>query len=754
MPLSAHTHLGPYEILAPIGAGGMGEVYKARDTRLDRIVAIKVLSARHSAPEVIRERFEREGCAISRLNHPHICRLYDVGAQDDTNYLVMEYLEGETLAARLQKGHLPVAQALTYAVQILSGLDRAHRSGMVHRDVKPGNIMLTADGAKLLDFGLAKVNVPQAAVGDRTAVATRTAALTAEGAIVGTMAYMAPEQLEGKPTDARSDIFAFGAVLYEMLTGRQAFEGSSQASLIAAIMSAEPTPISVLQPVASPTLDRVVASCLAKNPDQRWQSAHDVLLNLQSIGTTESQIAIAGPVPARPKFREHVWQALAVMAAIAAIWIGILHNRQVDSQKGFPMHLALPLTGDFSFGPLDHPVISPDARRVCFCAMTKAGKPMLWVHSLDSMTTQAIAGTENCGNPFWSNDGRTIAFFTENQLKKVDLARGAVLTIAQLPAEGTGGTWNADNVIVFGMDERPLHRVPATSGTPTPVLALDASRQEIEHSRPRFLPDGHHLVYFAQSRDRANSRMMAASLDGTQQHISLQANGAFYAVGYLVFPRGSTVMAQRFDTATLKVSGDPYPLVEDAIARMSVSNDGVLAYRPSESSDQEIVLYERGGKRIGNVGPSRNYRGLKISPDNQRLLLTVEDNRAVDVWLLEIGTGILSRMTFDTATDEDPVWSPDGKQFVFDSTRQGRFGVYRKTIGRGEEEAFFATDASIHSEEWLSDGTLIYHNDEREEVRPRLGLWPAERIGSAREPIQEGWTACVPGRPLDRVHVR
>ena len=360
--------------------------------------------------------------------------------------------------------------------------------------------------------------------------------MTAEGAIVGTMAYMAPEQLEGKPTDARSDIFAFGGVLYEMLTGRQAFEGSSQASLIAAIMSAEPTPISVLQPVASPTLDRVVASCLAKNPDQRWQSAHDVLLNLQSIGTTESQKAITGPAPARPKFREHVWQALAVMAAIAAIWIGILHYRQVDSQKGFPMRFALPLTGDFSFGPLDNPVISPDARRVCFCAMTKAGKPMLWVHSVDLMTTQAIAGTENCANPFWSHDGRTIAFFTENQLKKVDVARGAVLTIAQLPAEGTGGTWNADNVIVFGMDERPLHRVPATSGTPTPILAMDANRQEIAHSRPRFLPDGRHLVYFAQSRDRANSRLMAGSLDGTQHIYRYRRMGLSTPLAISSFP--------------------------------------------------------------------------------------------------------------------------------------------------------------------------------------------------------------------------
>ena len=482
MTLTSGTRLGPYEILAAIGAGGMGEVYKAKDTRLERTVAIKVLPSHLSSNEELRQRFDREAKTVSQLSHAHICALHDVGHQDGVDYLVMEFLEGEPLTDRLARGALPVEQLLRYSIEMADALDKAHRQGIVHRDLKPGNIMLTKSGVKLLDFGLAKVMTPAAPLSGLTALPTVAGAanLTQAGTVLGTFQYMAPEQLEGKEADARSDIFAFGAVVYEMATGRKAFSGASQASLIAAILEHEPPPVSSVQPMTPPALDRVVKKCLAKDPEDRWQNAADLRSELKWIGEAGSQAGVPARVVAKRKGRERVaWIGFAA-ATVAAAAFAYGYVRRAPAPPAL-IRSSLAMPEKVSLAML---AISPDGRRLAFSAFDAQGKSVLWVRPLDGEAAQLIAGSENALFPFWSPDSGSLAFFADKKLKRVDAAGGSVLSICDVEASPVGGSWGRAGDILFGQGGGPILRVAASGGKPATATRLDASIHETSHRYP------------------------------------------------------------------------------------------------------------------------------------------------------------------------------------------------------------------------------------------------------------------------------
>ena len=498
------TRFGPYEIISLLGAGGMGEVYEARDTRLDRTVAIKICKGQ------ITERFEREARAISSLNHPHICALYDIGREDSVDFLVMEYLEGESLEARLRKGALPIEEALRIAIQIAGALDAAHRKGVVHRDLKPGNVMLTPSGAKLLDFGLAKTAVP--VLCSEADTLTAAAPITAQGTILGTFQYMSPEQLEGKEADARSDIFSFGAMLYEMITGRKGFEGSSHASLIAAVMSTNPPPVSTIQPMASPALDRVVRKCLIKSPDDRWQSAGDLLSELEWINETGSNAGIPAPVTAKGHNRERpAWLAagLAVAALGIAVAGGLAFVYFRDKPPESPMvRLSLQPPANYRFGEVSPPAISPDGKKIVFEAISAEGQRQLWLRPLDSLTAEPLVGTEGGSYPFWSPDNKFIGFFAAGKLKKMDPSGGPATTLADA-SDPRGGTWSQKGVIVFAPTPYKLMQIPAAGGVPQPATNFEGKAAT---RFPWFLPDGTHFLYMTRRTAGSQPTIQIGSL--------------------------------------------------------------------------------------------------------------------------------------------------------------------------------------------------------------------------------------------------
>jgi serine/threonine protein kinase len=524
MLLAEKTRFGPYEIIALRGAGGMGEVYEARDTRLERTVAIKICKGRFT------ERFEREARAISSLNHPHICALYDIGREDSVEFLVMEYLEGETLEARLRKGALPIEEALRIATQIAGALDAAHRKGVVHRDLKPGNVMLTRGGAKLLDFGLAKMAGPVVSAETETLGSTAAAPITAQGTILGTFQYMSPEQLEGKETDARSDIFSFGAMLYEMITGRKGFEGSSHASLIVAVMSVNPPPVSTMQPMASPALDRLVRKCLAKSPDDRWQNAGDLLSELEWITESGSNAGIPAPVAAKRHNRERMWQFAAGLAAAlllgSLVWI-VIHLRNEPSAAA-TVHFQIPAPDRLDFFHYQLPAVSPDGQRIAFtAAATIRDTDRLFVRPLNAATaTEIPVQGLYVHHPFWSPDGRQIAFSYRDSLQRVDVSGGPPTTICNCNG-ASGGTWNRDGVILSTNSARLLYRVSAAGGDPKLLRPL--AEGEFGQLWPEFLPDGKHYLYLSLSNRPDQQGIYAASLDSSERKfiVATNANAAY-----------------------------------------------------------------------------------------------------------------------------------------------------------------------------------------------------------------------------------
>jgi Tol biopolymer transport system component len=691
----------------------MGEVYRARDTRLERTVAIKVLPAHMSASDQARERFEREAKAISSLSHPHICPLYDVGHQDGVDFLVMEYLEGETLADRLKKGRLPLEQVLQYAIQIADALDAAHSHGVIHRDLKPGNIMLTKSGAKLLDFGLAKAHAAEAVAGI-TSGTTKTTPLTADGTILGTLQYMAPEQLEGGGVDARTDLFALGAVIYEMATGKKAFEGKSQASLIAAILERDPPPVSTVQAVCPLALDHVVQTCLAKAPESRWRTAHDVSIELKwiALGGSEAKAPIRSARRVRMKERL-AWVAGAVLLACLA---GGAVTRFYSPRQERAVRFELTVPGHPD-GIL--PIVSPDGEYVAIAAIFEGNKSTIFLHALNSLSMEPLAGTEvSIGlTTFWSPDSKQLAFSSKSGLKKISIAGGEAQTICNLPAFGKGD-WSRDGEILFfpGPDQ-PLYRVNASGGEPRPATKLDLSRQEVVHAFAQFLPDGRHFLYWAQSKNPENNGTYLASLDSpVVKRIAVGSGLAMFSPpGYLIFRLGSRLVAQSFDIGHASLAGDPMPIT-DTVANTnlsSVSSNGVLAYDTEPPVSTRLTWLDRNGKRLGTLGGAREYTNPAISPDEKKVAVGIGNAFAGtrDIWIVDIQRGTNFRLTFDPADDLNPTWAPDGSKIAFSSDRNGNRDIYlRAADGGGADELIAESGEHKSVTDWSRDGQFLLYN--------------------------------------------
>lgn len=741
MTLAAGTRLGPYQISEQLGAGGMGEVYRARDTRLDRSVAIKVLPRHLSDRPDLRERFEREARTISSLNHPNICTLHDIGRQDGVDFLVMEYLEGETLAARLAKGALPLEEALEVALQMADALDKAHRQGVVHRDLKPGNIMLTKSGAKLLDFGLAKQAQPAASPAGQSAAPTNENPLTLQGTILGTLQYMSPEQLEGKDADPRTDIFAFGAVIHEMVTGRKAFDGKSQVSLIAAIVDHDPPPISSVKPVSPPLLDHLVKVCLVKNPDKRWQTMADVLIQLRLI--VDSGVELAAPA-AGGRTKRHLraaWGTAAVLF-LAAGALALLLVFGGTSPEAAKISFEIPTPSAPS--PL-HNSMSPSGSHIAAIVTSDKGA-VLWVRPLERLNAQTVAGTENVLFPFWSPDGRFIGFFADGKLKKVDLLGAPPQTLSDAAA-GHGGTWSQDDVIVLAPTASgPLFRVSAAGGAATQLTELDKSREETAHRHPQFLPDNKHFIYVAVSNKPENSGVHAASLDSKERKflVNTPYKAMFAAPEHLLFTRENTLMAQRFDPVRLELAGEPFPIAEgvginitNSAAGFTVSNNGILAYRTGGLGTASYLMwFDRSGKNIETVGAPAGYQNHVLSPDLQRLAVARAESGPSDIWIVDLVRGPITRFTFDSGIDNAPLWSPDGTRIVFSTNRgNAAFDLYQKSAsGVGQEELLFKSDHPKVPEHWSGDGRFLLYRDI--DPQTREDLWVLPMMGDKKpEPV-------------------
>jgi len=741
LTLSTGTRLGPYEILAPIGAGGMGEVYKARDTRLERTVAVKVLPQHLSSSPEVRQRFEREAKTISQFSHSHICALYDVGREGETEYLVMEFLEGETLADRLARGPIPIDQTLRIGVEILAALDAAHRSGIVHRDLKPGNVMLTKSGVKLLDFGLAKLAAaPVSGVSQATSLPTalqESQPLTTRGTILGTFQYMAPEQLEGGEAEPRSDIFAFGCVLYEMLTGQKAFSGKSQASLIGSIMNSDPAPISSIQPMIPASLDRIVKGCLAKEPEHRWSTAHDVMLQLQWIAEGGSLAGVPAPVVARRKNREKLAWGLfaAALLAAAALAVGFVRR----APKPAPL-VRFDVVPPPEVATMDVPRISPDGRFLAFDATDMEGKARIWVRALNSLTAQPLAGTDGGVRPFWSPDSRYVGFIADGVMKKVDVTGGPPTKICDAPG-GSDGTWSPAGVILWdGSGNDPLYRVSAAGGTRSVAVALDTAKKETSVGWPQFLPDGKHFIYLVTGEKPEDSAYWIGSIDSKDKKMLAPAQTLvqYAPPGQLLFVRDRTLVAQPFDASALKITGEAVPLAEKigtdnvGLARFSVSGNGVLAYRTGETGGR-LLWRDRSGKELDTLGDPGDYANPTLSPSGDRLAFNLTDPRSGkgDIWIRDLARGVNSRFTLGAGNNVRPVWSPDASAIVFASDRGGAFDLYEKSAkGAGEEKLLLHSDDPKSPASWTKDGKYVAYSSRN--AKTQFDLWALPTSGDKK----------------------
>jgi eukaryotic-like serine/threonine-protein kinase len=732
MAILPGRRLGPYEILSSIGAGGMGEVYRARDTRLDRIVAIKVLPTHLADRSELRERFEREARTIASLNHPHICTLFDIGQQDGIDFLVMEHLEGETLAQRLLKGSLPLEQVLQYAIEISDALDKAHRKGVTHRDLKPGNIMLTKTGTKLLDFGLAKLKQEVAPANVQLSqLPTASDPLTAHGTIVGTLQYMAPEQLEGKEVDARTDIFTFGGVVYEMATGKRAFEGKSQASVISAIMSSHPPPISSLQPMTPPQLDRVVKKCLAKEPEGRWQTASDLTDALKWIADGASQAGVSGPISTGRKGQlsnARLLSSVAATSLLVLLGLGAWAYFRRAPDDVLPVRFFVSPPENWSFSELSSSAalstasiaVSPDGHRISFVAVGADRRSLLWVRSLDNLAAQSLAGTEGAARTFWSPDSRFLGFFVDGKLKKIDVSGGPPITLCDSGA-GIGGTWSRDGVIVFGPSlSSGLQKVSASGGVPTTATTLGEG--DVGHRRPFFLPDGHHFLYRAAGSEPMAGPVYVSSLDSADRKFLINSDSinVVYSQGYLLFLRETTLMAQPFDVRRLTVTGEAFPIAEKLQTTntnppygvFSASENGVLAYQTGPAAaGSQLTWFDRTGKQIGVLGDSRLYGELELSPDQKRASVSSPSQSGTDIWLYDVTRGLPTRFTFGPGIASASIWSPDGSRVVFASTRKGHYDLYQKaSSGAGTEEVLVEDNSEKTPVSWSPDGRFILYS--------------------------------------------
>jgi Tol biopolymer transport system component len=720
--------LGPYDVISLLGAGGMGKVYRARDTRLGRDVAIKVLPSKYSSDTDRLRRFEQEARAAGRLNHPNILTIHDIGTHEGAPYIVSELLEGETLRDRLKGGGLPLRKAIDYALQLARGLAAAHAKGIVHRDLKPENLFVTKDGrVKILDFGLAKLKPLPA--GLDTNVSTQPMG-TAPGVVMGTIGYMSPEQVRAEEVDQRSDIFAFGAILYEMLTGRRAFQGNSAVEVMNAILKEEPPELA--EHTVPLELERVLRHCLVKDPAERFQSIGDVAFYLEALaGSAEGTSAAQARAAVERGYRWLGWSVAAVLLLLAiALTFAYFHRAPAEARA---IHFSIPppeKTTGFS-----DPVISPDGRTLAFTAAAEGKGKLLWVRPLDSLAGRPLAGTEDASFPFWSPTGELLGFFAQGKLKKIALSGGLPMTLCEAP-NGRGGAWSRDDVILFVPNRSTgVHRVSAAGGSPVAVTRLDRSRGETSHRWPSFLPDGRHFLYRSPG-------IYLASLDGGEaKHLVSADSGALYAAsaagaGYLLFVRDATLLAQPFDADKRQLTGEPFRVADQVgahaygIGLFSVSENGVLVYASvGSSSGGQLGWFDRAGKRLGLIGSAGNNTYSRFSPDEKQVAVSRFDlqTRHYDTWLLDLSRGGDSRLSFTPGGSISPIWSPDGSRIIWTGDRN----LYQKaSSGVGQEEILLKSDSRANACDWSGDGRFIAY--ETSDPQGRLDLWLLPLEGDRR----------------------
>jgi serine/threonine protein kinase/Tol biopolymer transport system component len=724
MILESGGRLGRYEILSLLGRGGMGEVYKARDSRLDRFVAIKVILAPVASQADRLARFEREARAISALDHPNICALYDVGEAEGIHFIVIQYLEGQTLAERLTRGPLPVSQVLRYGVEIADALERAHRAGIVHRDLKPANIMLTRSGAKLLDFGLAKLHDEPAPIGLSSMTRLDALDVTADGTILGTYQYMAPEQVEGREADPRTDIFALGAVLYEAVTGNRAFTGPSPASVIGSILKDDPPPITTHAPLAPAAFEQLVQTCLAKDPEERWQSTADVRRQLHWIASTRPGSDVSGPLALPSRRMPMRWWLLPAALAVALAATLPAAVRQWRASDVSPLLVKFPVfppaTTTFAAAigqvPSTQLAVSPDGQFLAFVATSPGKRSALWLRPIGATEATLLEGTDDASYPFWAPDSRSIAFFAANQLRRVDRTGGSPREICDVGADPRGGAWNQQHVIVFARDTASgLSRVGAEGGTPVPLLDLRPG----EHSYrwPSFLPDGRRFLFHV--RANTGRSIHIGSLDGPGSTMVLD-NAPYAAMysppGHLLTVRDGTLLAYPFDERALSIVGDGIPIADhiggstSLRASFSVSPAGVLAYAGPLLTPGRLEWFDRDGTAQGTATETvGDYVNFRVSPDRRRVAVTQVDQRTntTDIWLLDLSRGFLDRFTDNAATDTTPIWSRDGTRILFRSDRAGGSFPFERPADRSTPERRVGAVETLFLTDWSSDEKLI-----------------------------------------------
>ncbi len=747
MSLTAGSRLGPYEVLSPLGAGGMGEVYKARDTRLERTVAIKVLPSHLASSVEVRQRFEREARTISQLSHPHICALHDVGREGEVEYLVMELLEGKTLSERLASGPLPLPETLRFGSEIASALDAAHRKGIVHRDLKPSNIMLTKSGVKLLDFGLAKALAPAPTMESLTSAPTSAQDVTRPGMVLGTVPYMAPEQLQGAEAEARGDIFSFGAVLYEMATGRKAFGGSSPVSIMSAILTSEPPSVSTLVPANPLSLDRLIRTCLAKDPDDRWQTARDVELQLQAI-QEGSSVSVPGVAPSRrARFAWLPWALAATLAGVVLVMILRAGAARSPTPRAIRFSIAPPPDGTFA-SSVEAPsfALSPDGFQIAYVASDSKGR-RLWLRPLSVLEARALPGTEGASSVYWSPDGRSIAFFAQGKLKRLDPSGGAPVALCDVSSGiGLTGSWGGGEILFASVQGGAISRVSASGGPPAEVIRADAARGEWRVVWPTFLPDGRRFLYLSMLRDGEGRLMLAEPGKSPRVIMPLTSMAQYVDPGYLLFVRDGVLLAQRFDHVRGSLRGEPFSVAGHVRYFLSTgwgsfaasSSGGALAYQSNENVSR-MVWFDRTGRELGTASQAGNLLSVAIAPDGRRVLFDSArpEIGTYDVWAFDVERGVETRITSDPDTEVFPVWLHGGGSVVYSAVRGSSPRLFRRDLATGKEEALLPAGPFEMASDVSPDGkTLLYQ--QRTEGSP-FAVWAASLSGPANPaPVQQG----------------
>ena len=751
MTIETGAKLGRYEIRSKIGAGGMGEVYLARDVEIGHDVALKVLPSTFSSDKDRLQRFQQEACAAGALNHPNILSIYDVGKHDGSPYVVSELLQGETLRTRISGTPLSPRRAIDYALQITHGLAAAHAKGIIHRDLKPDNIFITKDGrVKILDFGLAKLTQPDGNQ-QQTDIPTRRVD-TDPGVVMGTVGYMSPEQLKGRAVDQRSDIFSFGAILYEMLSGRRAFHGESTAETMSAILREDPPDLSETNQRISPGLERLVHHCLEKNPEERFHSASDLAFALEALSgaAVMSDQTTVTAVPRGPskvgKLLPWIIAAAFALLSIALLQFAISSRRPTPARESV-IRAAILAPENATYFPFNQFALSPDGQWLVFVARGTGGENMLWLRPLNASTAQPLAGTDGASPgspPFWSPNSRLIGFFAGGKLKKIDVTGGPPQTVCDA-TDGRGGSWNRDEVIIFAPNVLgPLHRVSAAGGTSTPVTKVDST--SFSHRWPYFLPDGHHFLYRGTLPLLANENngIYLGSLESTEQRLIMRNNASVaFASGLLLFARDTTLMAQSFDENNFGLTGDPFPIAQQlqvdpsaGRAIFSLSDNGILALQSGITrGNGQLIWFDRNGKQIRGIGESGFYGQPRLSNDNQKIATSIFDLQLAssDIWIYELARNVPTRFTFDPNFDGFPLWSADGKQIVFSSSRKGLRDIYQKASdGSGSEEILFESAENKYPTSLSPDGRFLAFTNQDTKANTKQDIWILPLFGERK----------------------